>query len=107
VLFTVLHALALYGAIFFRKLPFIKTGFIFFIGLVAVVVSNSLFLRVLVGVPVEKMQIPFGNFNFWVGERQYSIGTASTTSSLTVVLLLTVAVLIWVAAYFRLREKQI
>jgi hypothetical protein len=34
VLFTEIHSIALFGAIFFRKLQFIKTGFSFFVSLV-------------------------------------------------------------------------
>ncbi|HXD78785.1 MAG TPA: hypothetical protein VN616_13300 [Puia sp.] len=107
VLFTVIHSLSLFGAVFFKKLQFIKTGFIFFIALVLVVFCNTLFLKGLTGVDVEKIEIPFGFFNFYTGDRMYSVGTSETASLLVIVLLLVVAITIWVAAYFRLKEKQV
>jgi hypothetical protein len=107
VMFTVIHSLALFGAIFFRKLQFIKTGFTFFISLAVVVLCNSLFLKVITGVDVEKMAIPFGFLNFYIGNKYYSIGTGNEVSVLILVLLMAVAASTWVAAYYRLKEKQV
>jgi hypothetical protein len=107
VMFTIIQSLALFGAIFFRKLQFIKTGFAFFITLGMVVVCNSLFLKIITGVTVEKMAIPFGFLNFYIGDKYYSIGTGSQASELVLVLLMVVAASTWVAAYYRLKEKQV
>jgi len=95
VMFTVIQSLALFGAIFFRKLQFIKTGFAFFITLAVLVLCNSLFLKIITGV------------TFYIGDKNYSIGTGSEESVLILVLLTVVAALIWVAAYYRLKEKQV
>jgi hypothetical protein len=107
VMFTEIQSLALFGAIFFRKLQFIKTGFAFFIALAVVVLGNSLFLKILTGVAVEKMAIPFGFLNFYIGDKYYSIGTGNKASTLILVLLMVVAASTWVAAYYRLKEKQV
>src|SRR3569832_1485778 len=56
--YSLLHAIALFGAIFFNKLHFIKTGFAFFIGYVVIVIFNTLFLKVLIGLDVIKAAIP-------------------------------------------------
>jgi hypothetical protein len=56
---------------------------------------------------VEKMAIPFGFLNFYVGDKYYSIGTGNEESALILVLLMVVAASTWVAAYYRLKEKQV
>jgi hypothetical protein len=107
VLFTEVHSIALFGAIFFRKLQFIKTGFSFFVSLMIVLLCNSLFLKIITGAKVEKLAIPFGNFNFYKGAGYYSIGIGHESSVFILLLMLAVAVLGWVAAYYRLKEKQV
>ncbi|HEV3411172.1 MAG TPA: hypothetical protein VG101_01785 [Puia sp.] len=107
VLFTEVHAIALFGAIFFRKLQFVKTGFSFFVSLMVVLLGNSLFLKIITGAKVEKLSIPFGHFNFYKGEGYYSIGIGHESSVFILWLMLAVAVLGWIATYYRLKEKQV
>lgn len=107
IIYSVLHAIALFGAIFFNKLHFIKTGFAFFIGYALVMIANTSFLRIITGLYVDKFAMPFGFLNFNVGDKYYSVAVKGA-SSLSVVLILSAsAVLVWIAAYFRLKEKQV
>jgi hypothetical protein len=106
-IYSFLHAFAFFGAIFFNKLHFIKTGFSFFIGYVVILIFNTLFLKVLVGLDVIKAAMPFGYLNFTVGDKYYSIITKTVPPTAIWIVLFISAVLIWVAAYFRLKEKQV
>jgi len=107
VIYSILHAIAIFGAILFRNIHFIKTGFIFFIGIGALMIVNTLFLKLLTGLSIIKLAIPFGFLNFNVGQKYYSISTEGPGSQFVLIILAAVAILIWVAAYYRLKEKQV
>jgi hypothetical protein len=107
VFFSVLHAVALFGSAFFRKLHFIKTGFIFFIVLVVTLVFNTLFLKAITGLSIVKMAIPFGFADFAVNDREYSAVVIGRGPFIDMGTLLVAAVLLWVAAYYKLKEKQV
>ena len=49
VMYSILHALSLFGAIFFRKLHFIKSAFAFFISLAVIILLNTLLLKIMTG----------------------------------------------------------
>ena len=106
-IYSFLHAIALFGAIFFNKLHFIKTGFSFFIGYVVLLIFNTLVLKAMIGLDVIKAAIPFGYLNFNVGDNYYSIVAKDVAPQEIWLVLFISAVLIWVAAYFRLKEKQV
>lgn len=111
VLFTEIHAMAMFGSIFFRKLQFIQTGFTFFVALLLTLLLNTIFLKILTGVQVIKLSIPFGYLNFTAGgqghPRELQIGVEQNLSTLIMALILVVALATWVAAYYRLKEKRV
>jgi hypothetical protein len=107
VLYSMMHALTLYGAIFFRRLHFIKTGFAFFIGLGVITVINTLILEVLTGLTNVKLAVPFGWLNFIKDKHTYWVSAGGMDSDAVMVVLVIAAVMLWVAAYFRLKEKQV
>lgn len=107
VIYSVLHSVSLFGAIFFNKLHFIKTGFAFFIGYALLLLFNTLVLKMITGLDVIKLALPFGFLNFNVGDKFYSVSTDKGMNWMILCLLLVASVLIWVAAYFRLKEKQV
>ncbi|HVS90868.1 MAG TPA: hypothetical protein VHE59_02475 [Mucilaginibacter sp.] len=107
IIYSMLHAIALFGAVFFNKLHFIKTGFAFLISYALLMVVNTLFVKLITGLNVVKFAVPFGFLNFYIGDKYYSV-VVKGASSLSALLVISVsAVLIWVAAYFRLKEKQV
>jgi len=106
VIYSVLHSVSIFGAIFFNKLHFIKTGFAFFIGYALLLLFNTLFLKIITGLEVIKLAMPFGFLNFNIGNKYYSVSTLGGTDWMILLLLLVASALIWVAAYFRLKEKQ-
>lgn len=107
IIYSLLHAMALYGAIFFNKLHFIKTGFAFFIAYGFLAIVNTTFLRAITGLYVDKFAMPFGFLNFNIGDKYYTVAVNGVPSSSVVLILSASAVLIWLAAYFRLKEKRV
>ncbi|HTR32072.1 MAG TPA: hypothetical protein VMH27_22525 [Puia sp.] len=108
VVFAFLHGLSLFGAVYFRKLQFIKSGFAFFVSFGVVIVVNSLFLKVITGLSTIKLAIPFGFLDFDFNDRSYSITAEDTDLATKIMIVLALlTVLLWTAAYFRLKEKQV
>lgn len=107
IIYSVLHSVSLFGAIFFNKLHFIKTGFLFFIGYGVLLVANTIYLKAITGLNLAKLAMPFGFLNFDINGKYYSINPKSDSNVIILAVLLTASALIWVAAYFRLKEKQV
>jgi hypothetical protein len=104
VVFTVLHSIAFYGAIFFKKLNFIKTGFVFFLTLVIIVIANKVFVELLVGRDIIRA-IPFAQLVYMDNKTLSFVGHPFVPG--TAYALIGLAVILWVAAYYRLKEKQV
>lgn len=107
VLFSILHAITIFGAIFFKNLHFIKTGFAFFISYSVLMICNTIFLKVITGLGIIKLAMPFGFLNFDVGPKYYSLSADGPDSLMVIITMMLVSVLIWTAAYFKLKEKQV
>jgi hypothetical protein len=107
VLFSMLHAIAIFGAVLFRKLHFIKTGFAFFILLGVGLVLNTLFLKAITGFAIVKLALPFGFMNFYSNGQDYQMGISGRGPLVDVGTIFLAAIVLWVAAYFKLKEKQV
>ena len=107
IIYSILHAITIFGAIFFNKLHFIKIGFSFFIGYVMLLIFNTLFLKIITGVNVVKLELPFGFLNFTTGNKSYSLAVFGAYATMILTAIFVSAAMIWVAAYFRLKEKQV
>jgi len=104
--YALLHGMALWGAIFFRRQQAIKTAFLFFGLLVVLTFSNMRLLKSLV--PARGITMPFNSL--WVGQNEQPMLLSLPESQQQLVLLLvpsTLALLLWLAAYARLTEKQL
>jgi hypothetical protein len=104
--FSMLHAITLFGAILFEKLHFIKTAFCFFISYAVLILANTLFLKALIGRDIMAA-IPFGLLNFAERDKYYSVDIDYRFTNWVLLLIMGLALLFWVAAYFRLKEKQV
>jgi len=104
--FTFVHAFTLFGAIYFNRLNFIKTGFVFFAAMAVLVLANTLFLHGLLGEQVHPA-VPFTNVSFSQGDKYFDINITQKYSAQVLWLIMAVSVFLWVAAYFRLKEKQV
>ncbi len=106
ILYAFLQSIAFYGAIYFEKLHFIKTAFIFFIGLALLIIINHLIQYGMLGKGIM-MDVPFGGVHFMENnqEREINITVDQQVHILTLIGVL--AGIFWVAAYYRLKEKQV
>jgi hypothetical protein len=105
-LYAFLHSVAFLGAIFFETLHFIKTAFLFFIFLAILIVFNRILLGTLLGRKVE-VTIPFGNLRFIDNGYTTDINITQQQYSYLLIFITALAVIFWVAAYYRLKEKQV
>ena len=103
---TMLHAVALWGAIYFEKAHFIKTAFVVF-GLLAVLsVLNHQALKVLVSPGVRPMPV-FTKVMFTEADKFYSLDLPAAQTAWLALVPVGLAALLWAAAYFRVTEKQL
>jgi hypothetical protein len=104
--FAFLHAVAFFGAVYFEKLHFIKTAFAFFIIVAVLIVLNKGLLSVFIGRPVDASP-PFNNMRFAEGGQMVDIKIEKQNTPYILYLFIILTFIFWVAAYFRLKEKQV
>jgi hypothetical protein len=106
-MYAFLHSIAFCGAIWFEKLHFIKTAFVFFIAIAILIVINKMMLTGLLGRAVEATP-PFGNLRFADQGNivDLNINTAHKDKYLVPFISL-LTLIFWIAAYYRLKEKQV
>lgn len=105
--YTILHAIGMWGAIFFKKLHFIKTAFVSLIAFVVFVITNRQIMEATLGIKVFNA-IPFTQVVFEENKKYIHIELQDDTShNLLIMLVLVIAIIFWAAAYFRLKEKQV
>ncbi|WP_324671649.1 hypothetical protein [Hymenobacter sp. GOD-10R] len=106
-LFAAVHGIALWGGLFFEKLAFIKTAVSFFALLMLVSILNYSLLQSLLGVDL-RFNLPFLSADFIENEHSYyRIAPTGLQQYLPELVLLVLSALFWLAAYARLREKQL
>lgn len=106
VVYAFLNSIALFGAVFFQKMAFIKTAFFFFLSVIALSLVNKYFLKLIIGEAIYP-RIPFGGitvrsgtfFSVWPDEQVQQFYLTALAVSVTL--------LFWLAAFFRLKEKEI
>jgi hypothetical protein len=103
-LFSLLHSITIFGAIFFKKLHFIKTAFCFFISIAVIILLNTIFLRQIIGHPIRPA-IPFGNIDL-ADDNIAPVYGNRVTDFAVVYLVLMIAIIFWTATFYRLKEKQ-
>ncbi|WP_375418695.1 hypothetical protein [uncultured Hymenobacter sp.] len=104
--FFLLHAVCLWGAVYFEKAHFIKTGFAVFLGLAVLSLLNFQVLKGLLGGDV-RFTPPFTGAGLKEGEAFYTLTLPETQAAWLALLPLALAGLLWLAAYFRVTEKQL
>lgn len=106
VVFTLLHSIAMWGAVFFEKLHFIKTAFCFFISLVVLTLMNTWFIETLIGREV-RTATPYSNIMFFENNRNVGVAGLRQNDVLVVYIIIFIAMILWAATYYRLKEKQV
>ena len=108
VIFTLFHAFAFFGAIFFKKLHFVKTAILFFICggmlfLINAFVLNSLF----VAHTTFEVTVPFGGIMITENDNFSSLVVTDDMFTYAKVVFVIVILLFWTVTYFRLKEKEV
>ena len=101
--YALVHALTLFGAIYFRRLHIIKISFAVLSGVLLVFVLNTQMWKLLA--PALRPSVPFGDV--FVGKEVTTPIELPHQLLLLAVLPLVLAALLWAAAYARLTEKQL
>ena len=106
IIYAFVHAVAIWGAIFFTKIQFIKTAFLFFLvlGIVAVLnfqILNALFTQDL------KMAMPFNEVFLQADNEVYTLELPQQQQQLLILVPIILALFFWATAYTRIKEKQI
>ncbi len=104
--FSFLHAIAFFGAVYFEKLHFIKTAFTFFISIAVLILINKGLLTALLGRTVDASP-PFGYLRFADTGQAVDIKISSQDNPYLLYLIIILTFILWVGAYFHLKEKQV
>ena len=103
VVFSFLHALAFFGAVRFNNLHFIRTGFFFVTVFLAVIVLNHALMQSLVGRPLD-LSPPFTLMRFQYEGREVKVESLKERYPMLPIMAGTI--LLWVATYFCIKEKE-
>lgn len=105
VMFTMFHAFIFWGAIYFKKLHFIKTAIVFFLCLGALTLLNQFTLTTLFQRDVNS-GMPFERVNVKDGDNYFSIFSSDEMVPYSKAVFVFVVLLFWTTTYFRLKEKE-
>lgn len=104
--YALIHGVSIWGSVFFEKLHFIKTAFAFITVFLLVIFVNFHWLEVLFDKDLGTT-IPFSNVGFQDKNNFYMVKLPTSERSIFGLLPVVLAFILWLAAYFRLTEKQI
>jgi len=103
--FAWLHSMAFFGALFFKKFHFVKTAFTVFVLILVIILLNKLSLNFMIGGNVEIGE-PFGSLLIYEGEKSYYLKTSEMVG-LVPYLTGCMSLLLWIGAYFKLKETEV
>lgn len=106
VFYTILHAIVIYGAIYFKRMHFIKTVFAFFVIILTIWLINDWAIQSMIH-HVVSHNPPFSGLSFKEKHQYYNTDLPDESRKWILLLFFVLACIIWLASYFRLREKQI
>jgi len=106
IVYAIFHGFTLLGAIFFEKLHFIKTAFIFFIYILVFTVINTPMLQFIIG-KSELRSAVFQQFSFTDNKRGWDIWATDNMNHTTLIVFAIAVIILWLSAFFRLKEKEI
>jgi hypothetical protein len=105
-IYCLLHGIAIWGAVAFERLAFIKTAFGFFILVGLLLLVNHYGLEWMLGRDLNDA-MPFSPASFQEKDNFYRVRLAEDQNELIGLFPIVVAGLLWLAALLRLKEKQI
>lgn len=106
IIYTFLHALTILGAIYFEKLHFIKTGFAFFIAAFAFGLINKPIMNSMINEKINGTTF-FSPISFTDGKQYWTIHAVSMPDYSGAIVLGLVVLILWISAYYKLKEKEV
>jgi hypothetical protein len=106
VIYPILHSIMFFGAIYFEKLHFIKSGFAFFIGLFLLGLFNRPIMASMIDHKILGTTI-FSPLQITDGKNYWEIFPPEIQNQTVGIIIVILVVLIWVSAYFKLKEKEV
>ena len=106
VFFAVLHAIVLWASIYFETYHFIKVAFSFFISYFLLIYLNFKFLMLLITQYIESA-MPFTTVNIHENGKYFHLRMPDDEIKYTLMIFLVFAVILWVGAFYRLKEKEV
>ena len=103
-LYGLFHSVSFYGAVYFKKLHFIKTALIFFLGVAILIIGNNIYMHQLIHREIIQV-VPFTSVGFLEKGEPVLLNAINFVWIGQLVFIL-LAFMLWAAAYFRLKEKQ-
>jgi hypothetical protein len=105
-IFTLFHALAFWGAIYFDKLHFVKTAFVFFIALLGFNLLSKAIISAITDGNVGST-VFFQGSDIIVNGQRHFISPPDAVNQLGIIIFIAIVLLLWASAFFRLKEKQV
>jgi hypothetical protein len=106
IIYAILHGITFWGSAFFEKLHFIKTSFTFFIFCFMLTWFNLEFMKGLISKKVNGAW-PFGKVGLHEEKEFYSFGLPDSAMMYVLGMFMVVVVILWVSAFYRLKEKEV
>ncbi|MGI4728448.1 MAG: hypothetical protein ACRYGB_07740 [Janthinobacterium lividum] len=106
IIYIVLQSVTFFGAIYFEKLHFVKTAFAFFIGVFLLGILNkpiitSMFSRNVMGTTI------FSPISITEKDKAFTIHANDIKNYQEGIVLGLVVLILWISAYYRLKEKEV
>jgi magnesium-transporting ATPase (P-type) len=105
ILYALFHSIAFFGAIYFKKLHFVKTALAFFIILAILIIFNNIAMAHMLHREIIQV-VPFTSVGFMEKGKYFAVNAQNFVWTGQVVYIV-MAIILWTAAYFRLKEKQV
>ena len=106
VIYTFLHAITFLGAIYFEKMHFIKTAFALFIGAFLLAIINKPIMSSMINETITGGTI-FSPVDITDGKKHWTIHQASLQDIIGAIVLGMVVLVLWISAYYKLKEKEV
>jgi hypothetical protein len=105
ILYSLFHSIVFLGAIYFKKLHFVKTALLFFIVIAILITFNNIAMAYMIRREIIQV-VPFTSVGFIEKGKYFAVNTENFgwTGQLVYIVM---AFILWTAAYFRLKEKQV
>ncbi len=106
IIYTFLHSITFLGAVYFEKMHFIKTTFAFFIGAFILGLINKPIMDSMIKETINGVTI-FGPVMFTNDKQNWIIRQTSLQDYTGAIVLGLVVLVLWISAYYKLKEKEV